>query len=206
MGDARAGQTGRAGHRLVLASASPRRLDLLAQAGITPDAVDPADIDETPHPSELPRAHALRLARDKAAIVAARHPESFVLAADTVVGVGRRILPKTETEASACDCLKLLSGRAHRVFTGVCLVAPGGVPSARVVEARVQVRRLSEQDIATYLASGEWQGKAGGYAIQGLASAYIPKIIGSYTAIVGLPLAETANMLAGAGYSAVSAP
>ncbi|MGD1933301.1 MAG: Maf family protein [Candidatus Phaeomarinobacter sp.] len=198
------------GARLVLASASPRRLDLLAQSGITPDVVDPADIDETPHPSELPRRHALRLAQDKAALVAARHPDSFVLAADTVVGVGRRILPKTETEASARDCLKLLSGRSHRVFTGVCLVAPDGKSSTRVVEARVQVKRLSKDDLETYLASGEWQGKAGGYAIQGLASAYIPKITGSYTAIVGLPLAETVNLLAGAGwgagYRAVSAP
>lgn len=188
--------------RLVLASASPRRLDLLAQAGIIPDAVDPANIDETPAKTELPRPHALRLARDKAAATAVRHPDAFVLAADTVVGVGRRILPKTEDEASARQCLELLSGRAHRVFTGVCLVAPGGGVSAQVVEARVQVKRLSEPEMAAYLSSGEWQGKAGGYAIQGRASAFIPSISGSYTAIVGLPLAETVNMLTGAGYVA----
>ncbi|MEP0068916.1 Maf family nucleotide pyrophosphatase [Pyruvatibacter sp.] len=190
--------------KLVLASASPRRLDLLAQAGIVPDSVDPADIDETPAKTELPRPHALRLARDKANAVAARHPDAFVLAADTVVGVGRRILPKTEDEASARQCLALLSGRAHRVFTGVCLVAPDGRVSAQVVEARVHMKRLSDAEMTAYLASGEWQGKAGGYAIQGRASAFIPSITGSYTAIVGLPLAETVNMLTGAGYVASS--
>ncbi|MEO0960849.1 MAG: Maf family nucleotide pyrophosphatase [Pseudomonadota bacterium] len=190
--------------KLVLASASPRRLDLLAQAGIVPDSVDPADIDETPAKTELPRPHALRLARDKAHAVAARHPDAFVLAADTVVGVGRRILPKTEDETSARQCLALLSGRAHRVFTGVCLVAPDGRVSAQVVEARVHVKRLSDMELSTYLASGEWQGKAGGYAIQGRASAFIPSITGSYTAIVGLPLAETVKMLTGAGYVASS--
>ncbi|GAB5501441.1 Maf family protein [Pyruvatibacter sp.] len=190
--------------KLVLASASPRRLDLLAQAGIVPDSVDPADIDETPAKTELPRPHALRLARDKANAVAARHPDAFVLAADTVVGVGRRILPKTEDDASARQCLALLSGRAHRVFTGLCLVAPGGKVSAQVVEARVHMKRLSDAEMTAYLASGEWQGKAGGYAIQGRASAFIPSITGSYTAIVGLPLAETVNMLTGAGYVASS--
>jgi len=190
--------------KLVLASASPRRRELLAQIGITPDAVDPADIDETPGKTETPRPHARRLARDKALAVAARHPDAFVLAADTVVGVGRRILPKTEDEASARTCLDLLSGRAHRVFTGVCLVAPGGGQSLRVVDARVQVKRLSEAEIASYLATGEWKGKAGGYAIQGHASAFIPSISGSYTAIVGLPLAETLNMLTGAGFVAAS--
>lgn len=190
--------------KLVLASASPRRLDLLAQAGIVPDSVDPADIDETPAKTELPRPHALRLARDKANAVAARHPDAFVLAADTVVGVGRRILPKTEDETSARQCLALLSGRAHRVFTGVCLVAPDGRVSAQVVEARVHMKRLSDAELAAYLASGEWQGKAGGYAIQGRASAFIPSITGSYTAIVGLPLAETVKMLTGAGYVASS--
>ncbi len=190
--------------RLVLASASPRRRDLLAQIGITPDAVDPADIDETPGKTETPRPHAQRLARDKAQAVAARYPDAFVLAADTVVGVGRRILPKTEDEASARTCLKLLSGRAHRVFTGVCLIAPGGSQSLRVVEARVHVKRLSAAEIDAYIATMEWKGKAGGYAIQGHAAAFVPTIIGSYTAIVGLPLAETRNMLIGAGYAAVS--
>jgi len=189
---------------LVLASASPRRLELLAQAGIVPDAVDPADIDETPDPKELPRPHALRLAEEKARAVAARHSGSFILAADTVVGVGRRILPKTEEADEARRCLALISGRAHRVFTGVCLIAPDGRLSSRVVDARVSVKRLSAREIDAYLASGEWQGKAGGYAIQGRAAAFIPSITGSYTAIVGLPLAETLNLLAGAGYVANS--
>ncbi len=190
--------------RLILASASPRRRDLLAQAGITPDQVDPADIDETPGRTELPRPHAERLAVEKAHAVAIRHPDAFVLAADTVVGVGRRILPKTEDEAEARRCLALLCGRAHRVFTGVCLISPSGGIARRVVEARVKVKRLSEADIAAYIASGEWHGKAGGYAIQGRAAAFIPSISGSYSAIVGLPLAETTAMLAGAGYVAAA--
>lgn len=194
--------------RLILASASPRRRDLLAQVGITPDEIAPADIDETPHKAELPRAHAMRLAQEKAHAVFKHRDTSaqsvFVLAADTVVGVGRRILPKTEDEVEARRCLELISGRAHRVFTGVCLIAPGGNRTARVVEARVQVKRMSSGEIDAYIASGEWQGKAGGYAIQGRASAFIPAISGSYSSVVGLPLAETVNMLSGAGYVANS--
>ena len=190
--------------RLILASASPRRLDLLAQAGIAPDQIDPADIDETPGRTELPRPHAERLAMEKAQTVAERHSDAFVLAADTVVAVGRRILPKTENEAQARDCLGLLSGRAHRVFTGVCLITPAGGLARRVVEARVRVKRLSDAEIAAYIASDEWRGKAGGYAIQGRAQAFIPAISGSYSAIVGLPLAETLAMLTGAGYAAAS--
>ncbi len=190
--------------RLILASASPRRLELLAQIGIVPDLVAPADIDETPGPTEQPRPYAERLACEKARTVASMHADAYVLAADTVVGVGRRILPKTEDEASVRRCLDLLSGRAHRVFTGVCIIAPDARVSVRVVEARVKVKRLTQADINTYIASGEWHGKAGGYAIQGRASAFIPAIIGSYTAIVGLPLAETQAMLAGAGYVAAS--
>lgn len=151
---------------LILASASPRRLDLLAQIGIRPDAVDPADIDETVRPRELPGPHALRLAREKALAVAARHPDAFVLAADTVVACGRRVLPKAEDEATARRCLELLSGRRHRVYGGVALVAPGGRLTQRLVETVVAFKRLAPEEIAAYLASGEWRGKAGGYAIQ----------------------------------------
>lgn len=185
--------------RLILASASPRRRDLLAQIGIVPDEVRPADIDETPLKDESPRALAERLARGKAAAVAG---DGFVLAADTVVAVGRRILPKAEDEATARRCLELLSGRAHRVFTGICVIAPDGRQASRVVEARVQVKRLTEAEIAAYLASGDWHGKAGGYAIQGPAGAFIPAINGSYSAIVGLPLYETKAVLVGLGWRA----
>ena len=184
--------------RLILASASPRRRDLLAQIGIVPDEVRPADIDETPLKEESPRALAERLAREKAAAVAG---DGFVLAADTVVAVGRRILPKAEDEATARRCLELLSGRAHRVFTGLSVIAPDGRQASRVVDARVQVKRLTEAEIAAYLASGDWHGKAGGYAIQGPAGAFIPAINGSYSAIVGLPLYETSAMLVGLGWS-----
>lgn len=183
--------------RLILASASPRRRDLLAQIGIVPDEVRPADIDETPLKEESPRALAERLAREKAAAVAG---DGFVLAADTVVAVGRRILPKAEDEATARRCLELLSGRAHRVFTGLSVIAPDGRQASRVVDARVQVKRLTEAEIAAYLASGDWHGKAGGYAIQGPAGAFIPAINGSYSAIVGLPLYETSAMLVGLGW------
>jgi septum formation protein len=183
--------------RLVLASASPRRLTLLAQIGITPDAVIAADIDETPLDGELPRLHALRLAASKAGAVDA--PDAIVLAADTVVAVGRRILPKAETEAQARACLALLSGRSHRVFTGVALRMSDGITRTRLGEARVTFKRLSHQEIEAYIASGEWQGKAGGYAIQGLAARYVSTIAGSYSAIVGLPLYETANLLQSAG-------
>ena len=187
--------------RLVLASASPRRRDLLAQIGIVPDAVIPADIDETPWPGELPRHHALRLAREKAETVAAKELESVVLAADTVVGVGRRILPKTETLDEAERCLRLVSGRNHRVFTGVA-VATGGNMRARVIETRIRFKRLDAPEIEAYLDSGEWDGKAGGYGIQGLAAAYVAGMVGSYTNVVGLPVFETRNMLMAAGIAA----
>jgi len=189
---------------LILASASPRRLDLLNQVGILPTKVEPADIDETPQAGELPRPHAHRLAQGKCAVVATRHPGAFVLAADTVVAAGRRILPKAEDEATARHCLALLSGRSHRVHTGVALAVPGGGVTVKVVESRVRMKRLGQAEIDAYIASGEWHGKAGGYAIQGRAAAFIPQIIGSYSAIVGLPLAETVNMLRGAGYVAES--
>lgn len=194
--------------RLVLASGSPRRLALLAQMGIDPDAVIPADIDETPRRSESPRALAQRLSFEKAAIaasVAAKRTElgrCLTVAADTVVCVGRRVLPKCEVSDEAGACLRLLSGRAHRVYTAVTLVASNGASRQRLVEARVRFKRLSRDEIDAYIASGEWRGKAGGYAIQGLAGAFVVRLIGSYTAVVGLPLAETAALLAGEGYVA----
>ncbi len=188
------------GAPLVLASASPRRLELLRQIGVVPDFVDPAEIDETPRRDEEPPLLALRLAQEKARAAAARHPSSFVLAADTVVACGRRILPKTEDEASARRCLELLSGRRHRVHSGVALVGPDGRLSLRRVDSKVGFKRLEAAEIATYLALGEWRGKAGGYAIQGRAAAFIRWISGSYSNVVGLPLFETAQLLAGRGY------
>ena len=182
--------------RLTLASASPRRLALLAQIGIRPDAVTPADIDETPHPAELPRAYVERMAVEKARAVVA---DGFVLAADTVVSVGRRIVGKPADAAEAEASLRLLSGRRHRVTTAVCLRRDGRQWTRRV-ETQVKFKRLSAAEIAAYLRSGEWRGKAGGYAIQGMAAAFVPWIGGSYTNVVGLPLAETAALLAGAGY------
>ncbi|MGY0714940.1 Maf family protein [Azospirillum argentinense] len=192
-------------HRLVLASASPRRLDLLRQIGVVPDAVDPADIDESPLPRELPPQHALRLAGEKAAAVAARHPGAFVLAADTVVACGRRILPKAEEEKQARACLALLSGRRHRVFGGVVLLSPTGDGEAlrrsdRLVRTDVTFKSLSHEETESYIASGEWQGKAGGYAIQGRAAAHARWIGGSYSNVVGLPLFEVAALLRGAGF------
>jgi len=185
---------------LILASASPRRLELLHQIGIRPDRIVPAEIDETPLRGELPVAYARRVAAAKAVTVVARHPGAFVLAADTVVACGRRILPKAEDEATARACLSLLSGRRHRVLGAVELVAPDGRLSRRLVTTVVRFNRLTAEEIAGYLASGEWQGKAGGYAIQGRAAAFAPAIIGSYSNVVGLPLAETSAMLRGLGY------
>jgi septum formation protein len=182
--------------RLLLASASPRRLALLAQIGVTPDEAIGTDVDETPLPKETPRALALRLAKAKASAVAAEGAR--VLAADTVVAVGRRVLPKAETEGEARDCLQLLSGRAHRVFTGIALRGGDGALRARVVETRVSFKLLSSAEIDRYLASGEWRGKAGGYAVQGLAARFVTHMIGSYSNVVGLPLYETANLLEGA--------
>ena len=186
--------------KLILASQSPRRLSLLAQIGVTPDAVSPADINEDLIDGEIPRDHALRLAQEKAAKVAGDNPNSIILAADTVVGVGRRILPKAETLDQAKYCLALLSGRGHRVFTGVAVIKADGDMLSRVVETRLTMKRLSPPELNSYLKSGEWDGKAGGYGIQGIAESYISKIIGSYSNVVGLPLFETRNLLLGAGY------
>jgi septum formation protein len=192
--------------KLVLASGSPRRLALLNQAGIEPDQLIPAEVDEIPKKGELPRVLATRLARDKAeaTLPTVRTDddlrEAFVLAADTVVAVGRRVLPKAELLDEAAQCLRLLSGRSHRVYTGVCLVTPKGAFRQRLVESRVRFKRLSREDLESYLASGEWRGKAGGYAVQGLAGTFVVKITGSYTNIVGLPLYETTALLAGEGY------
>jgi septum formation protein len=189
---------------LVLASASPRRLDLLAQVGVTPDRVDPADIDETPLRDETPRRHALRLAVEKARAVAPRSAGCLVLAADTVVAVGRRILPKAETPEQAAYCLKLLSGRNHMVLTGVCAIGPDGREASRLVETRVQFKHLSDAEQADYLAAGEWSGKAGGYGVQGVAGGFIIDLHGSYTSVVGLPLYETLNLLKGLGWKKAS--
>ena len=178
--------------RLILASASPRRLTLLAQIGVTPDEVIATNIDETELPDETPRQLALRLAQAKAEAVAV--DDAIVLAADTVVAVGRRILPKGETEADTRKCLKLLSGRGHRVFTGVA-VRWNGKTRTRLVETRVRFRVLSPADIDMYLASGEWEGKAGGYALQGMAGRFITHLVGSYTSVIGLPLYETSTLL-----------
>lgn len=187
---------------LVLASASPRRLELLRQIGIVPDIVEPADIDETARRGELPPAYALRLAREKVLRVAPRHPGAFVLAADTVVACGRRILPKPKDEAAARRCLELLSGRRHRVHSGIALVAPDGRTALRRADSQVAFKRLSGEEMAAYLKSREWCGKAGGYAIQGRAAALVRFVSGSYSNVVGLPLYETAQLLAGHGYRA----
>ena len=183
---------------LVLASASPRRLDLLAQIGIVPDRVVAPEIDETPMRDELPRSCALRFARAKAGTVDA--PGCLVLAADTVVAAGRRILPKAETEEQARRCLALLSGRRHRVLTAVVLTAPDGRRSERLVTTVVAFARLTAPLLDAYLAGGEWEGKAGGYAIQGRAATFVRFLSGSYSNVVGLPLFETAQLLRGAGW------
>lgn len=180
---------------LVLASASPRRLELLARLGVRPDAIDPADIDETPLAGERPRLHVARLAAGKADVVAGRHPGAVVLAADTVVAVGRRILPKADDAATARACLALLSGRRHRVLTAVTVIDAGGIARHRLSETVVAVRRLLVADVADYLASGEWQGKAGGYAIQGRFEAHVRHLAGSYSGVMGLPLFDTAALL-----------
>ena len=184
----------------MLASASPRRLELLAQVGITPDAVEPADIDETPLRKETPRALALRLATRKVEAAAARRPDAYVLAADTVVAVGRRVLEKAADEAQERAFLALLSGRAHRVLTGVAVRTPAGAVSSRLSETRVKLKRLTAQEIDGYVASGEWRGKAGGYGVQGLAGAWVTELHGSYTGVVGLPLYETLSLLEGRGW------
>jgi len=192
--------------KLVLASGSPRRLALLQQAGLEVDALLPADVDETPHRGEAPRALATRLASEKAAVaqkIRTANPQlvdAYLIAADTVVAVGRRVLPKCETSEEAEDCLLLLSGRQHRVYTAVSVVTPKGVERRRLVEARLRFKRLTSAEIDAYIATGEWRGKAGGYAIQGLAGAFVVTLVGSYTAVVGLPLYETFNLLVGEGF------
>ncbi|WP_332718752.1 Maf family nucleotide pyrophosphatase [Pelagibacterium mangrovi] len=191
---------------LILASASPRRLALLNQIGIEPDHLIPAHVDETPEKGELPRRLAQRLAHAKAVEVrrkarqAGLASDALILAADTVVAVGRRVLPKAETMDEAASCLRLLSGRAHRVFTGLCVISASGQARERLVDSRIRFKRLSNKEIEAYLASGEWNGKAGGYAIQGIAGAFAVKMSGSYSAVVGLPLFETASLLTGEGY------
>jgi septum formation protein len=184
--------------RLILASASSRRVELLARIGLVPDAIDPADIDETPGKAETPRAHAERLAREKCAAVSARHRGALVLAADTVVGVGRRILPKAEDEATARSCLALLSGRRHRVVTAVALADTQGRIRLRTSETIVTFQRLDKAAIDALVAAGDWHGKAGGYALQGSAEAYVRWLSGSWSGVVGLPLAETRALLAAA--------
>ena len=191
---------------LILASASPRRLSLLAQIGIVPDGVLASEIDESPLPREKPRAHAIRLAHEKAEAshkLRQDQAPAYLLAADTVVGVGARILPKAETEAQARACLALLSGRGHRVFTAISLITPEGARKSRCVETRVAFKPLSQAESEAYIASGEWHGKAGGYAIQGLAAAFVTNLVGSFSSVVGLPLAETANLLTGSGYRVI---
>jgi len=186
--------------RLVLASASPRRLDLLARIGVIPDAVIPADVDESVPKGELPREHALRLARGKAGAVAALEGDALVLAADTVVAVGRRILPKVEDEQTLRACMRLLSGRRHRVLTGVAVAIPQKGIRERLVETMIAMKRLSEDEIDHYAGLGEWRGKAGGYALQGYGEVYVRHIAGSYSNVVGLPLAETRALLKSAGF------
>ena len=185
--------------RLILASASPRRLDLLARIGVVPDAIDPADLDESPLKAERPAAHAARLAAAKATLVAARHPGAHVLGADTVVGAGIRILPKAEDAATARKCLELLSGRRHRVHSAVTLIDPEGKARHRLSTSIVAFKALTTAEIDAYLAGGEWEGKAGGYAIQGRAEAYVRFLSGSHSGVVGLPLFETRALLAATG-------
>lgn len=187
--------------RLILASASPRRLDLLRQIGIRPDAVVATEIDETPHPAERPGDLARRLAISKAEAAYAGQAGKLVLAADTVVAVGRRILPKAGSEAEARRCLDLLSGRAHRVYTGLCLKGSADGARNRLVETRVRFKRLGAAEVDAYVKSGEWRGKAGGYAIQGLAAAFVIGLVGSYSNVVGLPIYETSTLLEGEGYA-----
>jgi len=193
--------------KLILASGSPRRLDLLKQVGIEPARLMPMDLDETPKKSEHPRSLARRLSTDKAKAAyqeIRRDPvwnDSYIIAADTVVAVGRRILPKAEYLEEASSSLHLLSGRSHWVFTGVCLITPGGTVRQKIVETKVRFKRLSGLDIESYLASGQWRGKAGAYGIQGIAGCFVQKLVGSYTNVVGLPLFETLQLLSGEGFA-----
>ena len=192
--------------KLVLASGSPRRVELLEQAGIEPDRLFPTNIDETPQKSEHPRSLARRLSREKAEKAWGHlrdddtHHDAFVLAADTVVSVGRLILPKAEVHDEAAQCLRLLSGRNHKVYTGLCLITPKGKIRQKIAETRVRFKRVTSEEREAYLASGEWRDKAGGYAIQGLAGTFVVRLVGSYANVVGLPLYETVSLLGGEGY------
>ena len=192
--------------KLVLASASPRRLALLEQVGIVPELLNPADIDEAPKKRETPRRLSFRLAEEKARVaqqaplVKKLEGKVFILAADTVVGLGRRVLPKAETREEAHTCLTLLSGRSHWVYSTVALIGPDGKLRSRCSETKVRFKRLSREDIDTYLKTGDWHSKAGGYAIQGRAEAFVRMLTGAYSGVVGLPLYETINLLQGAGY------
>ncbi|WP_275788621.1 Maf-like protein [Pararhizobium gei] len=192
--------------KLILASGSPRRVELLAQAGIEPARLLPMDLDETPKRAEHPRSLAWRLCAEKAraALDAIKGDpawaDSYILAADTVVSVGRRILPKPDLVSEASSALHLLSGRSHRVFTGVCLITPDRTVRQKVIDTKVRFKRLSSHDIDSYLASGQWRGKAGAYGIQGIAGSFVVKLVGSYTNVVGLPLYETVGLLTGEGY------
>jgi septum formation protein len=192
--------------KLVLASGSPRRIELLQQAGIEPDRALPAEVDETPLRAEHPRSLAKRLSKakaEKAFESLKAEPDfagAYILAADTVVAVGRRILPKAELVDEASNCLQLLSGRSHRVYSGICLISPEGKLRQRLVETRVRFKRLGREELESYLASGEWRGKAGGYAVQGLAGTFVVKLVGSYTNVVGLPLYETVGLLTAEGF------
>ena len=185
---------------LILASASPRRLQLMAQLGLAPTKVVPADIDETAHKSEKPLAYAKRMADEKASLIAENHPDSFIIGGDTVVAVGRRILPKAETEDDVRYCLSLMMGRSHRVYGGLALICPDGRKIVKSTVSHVVFKRLDKAEIESYIAQGDWQGKAGGYAIQGAAASYIKQIRGSYSQIMGLDLYLLSNMLTGAGY------
>ncbi|KAB1083653.1 Maf-like protein [Neorhizobium galegae] len=197
--------------KLILASGSPRRLDLLNQAGIAPARLMPMDIDETPKKSEHPRSLARRLSTEKAeaALEAIRNDPawrySYILSADTVVAVGRRILEKTEYTEQASSALHLLSGRGHWVYTGICLITPGGQFRQKVVQTKVRFKRLSTREIENYIASGQWRGKAGAYAIQGIAGSFVQKLVGSYTNVVGLPLFEVTGLLTGEGFDVAAA-
>jgi septum formation protein len=192
--------------KLVLASASPRRLALLEQVGIVPNLLNPADLDETPKKRETPRRLSIRLAEEKARavreapLVKKLDGKVFILAADTVVGLGRRILPKAEDRDQAYSCLTLLSGRSHWVYSTAALIGPDGRLRSRCSETKVRFKRLSQEDVETYLKTGDWRGKAGGYAIQGRAEAFVRMLTGSYSGVVGLPLHESINLLQGAGY------
>ena len=197
---------------LILASGSPRRLALLEQVGLTPDHISPSDIDETPERKERPSAYALRLAHEKADVARERartirnKQGTYILAADTVVATGRRILPKADSYDVAQACLKALSGRNHTVYTAIVVIGPGGRARERLVETKVKMKRLSGREIADYLASGEWDGNAGGYGIQGRAGAFVTQLVGSYSAVVGLPLYETVQLLSGMGFSRTGEP